>query len=74
VFRQALADVLGVPVERQSGVPSAAALGAAFADRPSDVATFLTTASTTLPSGADYGGARARYLAADVSSLVDEAS
>jgi len=66
VFHQALADVLARPVRRVGGVPSAAALGAAFADRPDAVGGFARTVSTRHPSGADYGGAIARYRAADL--------
>jgi sugar (pentulose or hexulose) kinase len=63
LFVQILADVLAAPVARLASTGSAAALGAAFADIPEDLARLVPIASVTRPSGADYAAAAARYLA-----------
>ena len=72
LFATILADVLGRPVVRLLETPSAAALGAAFADEPERVADLITAAATIEPSGADYEEARHRYLRAELPDL-DEA-
>jgi sugar (pentulose or hexulose) kinase len=64
VFRQALADALELPIHPLA-VPSAPALGAAFADDPARPASFARpTRRPVLPSGADYRDLQARRIVA----------